>query len=151
MALLLDSHGNRYSTDKRGVDKAAGIYEAIVADFPDEAEAYWGLVLCKYGIEYVDDPATGKKIPTCHRSSFDSIMEDIDFEQALENADAVQIQIGMLTAAGGDALDSDSILSLSQVIHTDHRHLIDRLITTGGLTCFVVIVIIIAVTVTVIT
>ena len=32
-------------------DKAAGIYEAIVADFPEEAEAYWGLVLCKYGIE----------------------------------------------------------------------------------------------------
>lgn len=54
-------------------DKAAGVYESIVADFPEEAEAYWGLVLCKYGIEYVDDPATGKKIPTCHRSSFDSI------------------------------------------------------------------------------
>ena len=68
-------------------DKAAGIYEAIVADFPEEAEAYWGLVLCKYGIEYVDDPATGKKIPTCHRSSFDSIMDDSDLEQVLENAD----------------------------------------------------------------
>ena len=70
-------------------DKAAGIYESIVADFPQEAEAYWGLVLCKYGIEYVDDPVTGKKIPTCHRSSFESIMEDSDFEQALENADVV--------------------------------------------------------------
>ena len=68
-------------------DKAAGVYETIVADFPEEAEAYWGLVLCKYGIEYVDDPATGKKIPTCHRSSFNSVMEDNDFEQALENAD----------------------------------------------------------------
>ena len=70
-------------------DKAAAIYEAIVADFPEEAEAYWGLVLCKYGIEYVDDSATGKKIPTCHRSSFDSVMEDSDLEQALENADAI--------------------------------------------------------------
>ena len=70
-------------------DKAAGVYESIVADFPTEAEAYWGLVLCRYGIEYVDDPATGKKIPTCHRSSFDSVMEDSDVEQALENADAV--------------------------------------------------------------
>lgn len=70
-------------------DKAAGVYESIVADFPTEAEAYWGLVLCRYGIEYVDDPATGKKIPTCHRSSFDSVMEDSDFEQALENSDAV--------------------------------------------------------------
>ena len=70
-------------------DKAAGIYESIVADFPEEAEAYWGLVLCRYGIEYVEDPATGKKIPTCHRSSFDSLLDDSDFDQACENADAV--------------------------------------------------------------
>ena len=70
-------------------DKAAGVYESIVAEFPEEAEAYWGLVLCKYGIEYVDDPATGKKIPTCHRSSFDSVMDDSDFEQVMENADAI--------------------------------------------------------------
>ena len=74
-------------------DKAAGIYETIVADFRQEAEAYWGLVLCKFGIEYVDDPATGKKIPTCHRSSFDSIMDDSDFEQALENADGTARKI----------------------------------------------------------
>ena len=33
-------------------DKASGVFESIVADFPEEAEAYWGLVLCKYGIEY---------------------------------------------------------------------------------------------------
>lgn len=44
-------------------DKAAGVYESIVADFPEEAEAYWGLVLCRYGIEYVDDPATAKRFP----------------------------------------------------------------------------------------
>ncbi|MBR3818137.1 MAG: TIR domain-containing protein [Clostridia bacterium] len=70
-------------------DKASGIYESIIVDFPEEAEAYWGLCLCKYGIEYVDDPATAKKIPTCHRSSFESIMDDSDFEQVMENADSV--------------------------------------------------------------
>ena len=74
-------------------DKAASVYESIVADFPQEAEAYWGLVLCRYGIEYVDDPRTGKKIPTCHRSSFDSVLDDGDFEQALENADVVARRI----------------------------------------------------------
>ena len=67
-------------------DKAANIYESIVAEFPEEAEAYWGLVLCKYGIEYVDDPATAQKIPTCHRSSFDSVFDDSNYEQVLENA-----------------------------------------------------------------
>ena len=33
-------------------DKAAGVYESIVTDFDSEAEAYWGMLLCKYGIEY---------------------------------------------------------------------------------------------------
>ena len=67
-------------------DKAAGVYETIVSEFTEEAEAYWGLVLCKYGIEYVDDPATKKKVPTCHRTSFDSVMDDKNFELTLENA-----------------------------------------------------------------
>lgn len=70
-------------------DKAAGVYESIVAEFNQEAEAYWGLVLCKCGIEYVDDPVSGKKVPTCHRPSFNSVLEDSDFEQACENADAI--------------------------------------------------------------
>ena len=69
-------------------DKASGVFESIIAEFPEEAEAYWGLILCKYGIEYVDDPATGKKVPTCHRSSFESVEDDSNFEQACENADA---------------------------------------------------------------
>lgn len=68
-------------------DKAAGIYESIIQDFPEESEAYWGLVLCKYGIEYIDDEKTGKKIPTCHRTRPTSVMEDDDFAQACENAD----------------------------------------------------------------
>ena len=74
-------------------DKAAGVYESIVAEFPEEAEAYWGLVLCKYGIEYVDDPSTAKKIPTCHRSSFDSVMDDKDFEMVMEYSDPVSRRV----------------------------------------------------------
>ena len=74
-------------------DKAAGVYESIVADFPEEAEAYWGLILCRYGIEYVDDPATGKKIPTCHRSSFNSVMDDQNFELVMEYADPIARRI----------------------------------------------------------
>ena len=49
-------------------DQAAGVFQNIVTQFPDEAEAYWGLCLCKYGIEYVDDPMTLKKIITCYRT-----------------------------------------------------------------------------------
>ena len=70
-------------------DKAAGIYETIVSEFPKEAEAYWGLVLCKFGIEYVNDPKTGFKIPTCHRTRFESIFEDSDFKNVIKYADIV--------------------------------------------------------------
>ena len=79
-------------------DKASGVFESIIAEFPEEAEAYWGLVLCKYGIEYVDDPATAKKIPTCHRSSFDSVMDDNNFDLAMENADAVARKVYLTEA-----------------------------------------------------
>ena len=74
-------------------DKAATVYASITAEFPEEAEAYWGLCLCKYGIEYVDDPATEKKIPTCHRTLPESIMDDSDFDQACENADPVAMRL----------------------------------------------------------
>lgn len=74
-------------------DRAAGVYDAIKAEFPSEAEAYWGLVLCKYGIEYVDDPATGKKVPTCHRLSYDSVMDDANLDLAMDCADAVARKI----------------------------------------------------------
>lgn len=68
-------------------DKAENVYESIAAEFPQEPEAYWGLCLCKYGIEYVDDPVTGRKIPTCHRTSTGCIFDDENFEQANEYAD----------------------------------------------------------------
>lgn len=70
-------------------DKSYSVYEAIVNEFPEEAEAYWGLVLCEYGIEYVDDPKTGKKVPTCHRSSFNSVMDDANYDLALEYSNAL--------------------------------------------------------------
>lgn len=83
----LFNRANKLRSD-REFDKAASVYESIAAEFPIEAEAYWGLCLCKFGIEYVDDPATGRKIPTCHRTSFESIFDDDNFEKAKENADS---------------------------------------------------------------
>ena len=69
---------------KNEFDKALSVYEKIVEQDDSEAEAHWGLVLCKYGIEYVDDPETGKKIPTCHRTSFESVKKDIDYQAAID-------------------------------------------------------------------
>lgn len=88
-------------------DRAAGIYENIIAEFPAEAEAYWGLCLCKYGIEYVDDPKTAEKIPTCHRTSFESIFNDNNYKQAIAYADSVAKGIYESEAKAIDVLQKD--------------------------------------------
>lgn len=61
-------------------DKAREIYEAILKINNDEVEAHWGILLCKYGVEYVDDPKTKTKIPTCHRTNDYSILLDPDYK-----------------------------------------------------------------------
>jgi|GEM_PF-5874116 len=74
-------------------DKAVAAYEKLIDANPDDAEAYWGLVLCRYGIEYVEDPATHERIPTCHRVSYDSILADADYLAALERAGSAEKEI----------------------------------------------------------
>ena len=68
-------------------DKALGVYERIVAEDDTDAEAHWCCALCRFGIEYVEDPATYEWLPTCHRASFDSFLEDVDYLAALESAE----------------------------------------------------------------
>lgn len=71
-------------------DKAMGIYEQILNEDSTDAEAYWSLVLCRYGIEYVEDPATHKRIPTVNRAQFTSVYMDEDYKSALQYADGYQ-------------------------------------------------------------
>ena len=74
-------------------DKAAGIYEQILNEDAGDAEAYWSLVLCRYGIEYVEDPTTRKRVPTVNRAQFTSIFDDDNYKSAIERADGYQREI----------------------------------------------------------
>ena len=67
-------------------DKAVVAYEAILGEDNTEAEAHWGVVLSRYGIEYVEDPGSGARIPTCHRVEVESVLLDADYLMALEHA-----------------------------------------------------------------
>ena len=82
---------NRANDARRSCDFESAIrsYEAIVAEYPNDAEAHWGLCLSRYGIEYVEDAKTNKRVPTCHRTLFNSIFNDVDYKAAIENADVV--------------------------------------------------------------
>ncbi len=74
-------------------DKAMSIYEQLLNDNPNDAESYWSIVLCRYGIEYVEDPSTHKRIPTVNRAQFTPVNFDEDYKSALKYADPVQREI----------------------------------------------------------
>ena len=74
-------------------DKAAAVYEQVLAEDDSDAEVYWDLVLCRYGIEYVEDPRTKKRIPTVNRTQFQSIFDDRNYLSAMEHASDEQKEI----------------------------------------------------------
>ena len=92
-------------------DKAEEIYNKILEKNPDDAEAHWGIILCKYGIEYVEDPQTYNRVPTCHRTSFDAILADEDYKAALANGDGAQRELYEEEAKKIDRIQRD-ILSI---------------------------------------
>lgn len=67
-------------------DRAIATYEIILNEDNTNAEAHWGLLLSRYGIEYVEDPVSRERIPTCHRIHTTSILSDDDYMAALHYA-----------------------------------------------------------------
>ena len=93
-------------------DKASGIFEQILNEDSTDAEAYWSLVLCRYGIEYVEDPATHKRLPTVNRAQYTSIYADEDYKAAIANADTLQKTIYEAEAKAIDEIQK-GILAIS--------------------------------------
>ena len=94
-------------------DKAMGIYEQILNEDTSDAEAYWSLVLCRYGIEYVEDPASRKRVPTVNRAQYTSILADEDYKAALQYADGYQKEVYEAEAVAIDKIQK-GILEISQ-------------------------------------
>lgn len=81
--LMERAHNLRFNS--KDFDEAAKIYEEVIRLTPNEAEAYWGRVLCRFGIEYVKD-TNGEYLPTCHRTIQSSILDDADYLMAVNKA-----------------------------------------------------------------
>ena len=94
-------------------DKAMGIYEKILDIDNTDAEAYWSLVLCEYGIEYVEDPSTHKRVPTVNRAQFTSVFMNENYKSAIRYADAYQRSIYEEEAKTIDNIQK-GILAISQ-------------------------------------
>lgn len=94
-------------------DKAMGIYEKILNEDSTDSEAYWSLVLCRYGIEYVEDPATRKRVPTVNRAQFTSIFDDDNYKSALQYADSYRKSVYEEEAVAINEIQK-GILAISQ-------------------------------------
>ena len=94
-------------------DKAMSIYERILNEDTKDAEAYWSLVLCRYGIEYVEDPLTRKRVPTVNRTQHTSVFADEDYKSAIKYADVVQRRVYENEARAIDEIQK-GILAISQ-------------------------------------
>ena len=94
-------------------DKAMGIYEQILNEDTEDAESYWSIVLCRYGIEYVEDPSSRKRVPTVNRAQFTSVFDDEDYKSAIKYADSYQKNIYEAEAAIINEIQK-GILAISQ-------------------------------------
>lgn len=94
-------------------DKAENIYNQILLADKEDAEAYWNLVLCKYGVTYVKDPASGKYIPTCNRTHYASVFNDENYQNAIKYANAEKAELYEQDAKTIDDIQR-GILSISK-------------------------------------
>ena len=85
-------------------DKAVEIYEKIIEETPDDADAYWSMVLCQYGIDYVEETKGGPRKPTINRAQLVSVFEDVNYRSAIKHADAAQKEIYEQEAARIDRI-----------------------------------------------
>ena len=83
----LFNRANEYRLNNE-FDKAYDAYKTITEEDEQEAEAYWGMILSEYGVEYVEDPKSGKRIPTCHRTQVTNIQNTTNYKMALQYADS---------------------------------------------------------------
>ena len=83
-------------------DKALEIYEKVIEEDSTDSSVYYNISLCRYGIVYVDDPLTKKKMPTIYRFQADNkkdglkinkFTDDADFKMAIKYAKSEQIEL----------------------------------------------------------
>ena len=62
-------------------------------DDDTDADIYWSMVLCHYGIAYVQDPLTNQRIPTINRMQYNSVFTDADYLLAVQYASSQQKEL----------------------------------------------------------
>lgn len=98
---------------KKDFDSAMEEYERAIGIDPTCSDAYWGMFLSEYGIEFVEDPQSGEYKPTiCHRIQTTSVENNINFKKAIELA-PVGEQDGLIAMSRQIDVVREQLLSMS--------------------------------------
>ena len=81
------ARGHRLSCD---FHEAIKEYKLVLDEYPNDAEAHFGMLLSTYGIEFVEDRRTGRFIPTCHRFVDRDVLSSESYLCAIANASEEQ-------------------------------------------------------------
>ena len=94
-------------------DRALAVCRQIAELSPEEPDVYWAMVLCRFGVEYVEEPVSHKRVPTINRIQYTSVIDDEDYRRAVSlSPDGDQRRIYILEAQKLEELRK-SILSVS--------------------------------------
>ena len=85
-ALVLMLNLGFENLNRHDFDGAISTFRSVATNYPEDAEANWGLVISTYGIIFEKDDRTGKMIPTCSRIVENSILANKNYKKAIENA-----------------------------------------------------------------
>ncbi len=93
-------------------DRAADIYDQLAALDDGEPDVFWSRMLCRYGVEYVEENGTNRRIPTINRIQYKAVIDDEDYRAALKLADGDQQRLYVVQAMQLEELRKE-ILSVS--------------------------------------
>lgn len=66
---------------------AEAVYEELIRADATDSELYWGMLLCCFGIRYVENPETKRQVQVVSRVSETSVFENEYYRQAVRLAD----------------------------------------------------------------
>lgn len=92
-------------------DRAEELYDELLKLDDTDSEIFWCKVLCRYGIEYVEE--RGKRVPTINRFRYKPIVDDNDYRAAVEIADGDRRRLYILQMTELEELRK-SVLAVSQ-------------------------------------
>ena len=81
----------KYANERRNMGEfaeAEKAYREVLALYENEHEARWGILLCKYGVIYVEDAENHKRMITCRKEQKTLFCAEDDYRLALEQAPA---------------------------------------------------------------